>query len=92
MRVDDILDQAVALLREQIAGPAQIHPRPGWASDAQAACQAYDEYRHPLRLVGGEGGTRWRPIDSTGGIATNPAPAIPDDPNEGETGPAEVLL
>jgi hypothetical protein len=34
--------------------------------------------------------TRWRPIDLEGNIATEPAPATPDDPDEGETGPPEV--
>lgn len=35
---------------------------------------------------------RWRPIDSAGNVAADPAPETPDDPDEGETGPPEASL
>lgn len=34
--------------------------------------------------------TRWRDISPAGDIAADPTPDLPDDPDEGETGPPEV--
>lgn len=34
--------------------------------------------------------TRWRPIAPDGSMGTQPVPENPDEPDEGETGPAEV--
>lgn len=35
---------------------------------------------------------RWRPIDAEGTVDIDPAPENPDEPDEGETGPAEQQL
>jgi hypothetical protein len=34
----------------------------------------------------------WRDVDTAGDVKTDPTPDLPDDPDEGETGPPEQTL
>lgn len=86
-RPAQLLKRAHSLIQAQLQAPAQIHPTPGWKIDAERWLAAYESW---LRPEAGVPESRWRPIDSDGTVADEPAPEPPDDLDEGETGPPET--
>lgn len=73
-----MLERARHLLRRVQALPQ------GVPTDLRSDCRKWldDHEKQPA--------TRWRPIDSAGNVAADPAPEPPDY-DEGETGPPEVV-
>ena len=89
----DLLDQAAEvvnrMLSEQSVATAISHESLAQAT-AWLAAAARAGVKPPRAGWGDtDVGSRWRDIDSTGEIATDPTPDPPDDPDEGETGPPE---
>jgi len=82
-RDQDLLVRAAALLRSDDLTSGT------WAEQAE---QWLKEYADTAPPGGRSGDSRWRDIDPTGSVATEPTPDPPDDPDEGETGPPEQEL
>jgi hypothetical protein len=86
----DLLAEAKALIEAQItAGNLHAGDDHDWARRASSWRTKEGRWAGRKPLLSGVD-TKWRPIGLDGTIAANPAPELPDDPDEGETGPALV--
>ena len=90
----ELLHRAAVLTRPgEVAVEAWAHNAADWMERALAMRMLTVEQATRRVTVRGDTNTpRWRPINAEGEVSPDPAPETPDDPDEGETGPAETTL